>query len=84
MVLSLPPIAHAIYRYVDNIYLLKIVDLVKDLNILYLNMGSLSWQIFAGYFQCTNEVFCAKPYDTGVKNFVKAIDVVIYLFFLKL
>jgi hypothetical protein len=78
LVLSLPPIVHAIYRFIDNTDLLKTVDLLKDLNILYLNMGSLSWQIFAGYFDCPNKVFCAQPFDKGVHNFEDAIDTVIF------
>jgi hypothetical protein len=43
-------------------------------------MEALSWQIFAGYFECPpNSVFCTSPYDKGVHNFEDAIDTVSFL-----
>lgn len=78
LALALPPIVHAIYRFISNTEINRTVDLLKDLNILYLNMGALSWQIFAGYFDCPNKEFCAMPYEKGVNNFQIAVDTVCF------
>jgi len=36
-------------------------------------MQKLSWQLFAGYINCDNPVFCAQPFDKAVGNFEKSI-----------
>ena len=72
--MSLPPIVHAIYRFIEDKQLHNTVELLHELVILYVNMQSLSWQIFAGYFKCTNPVFCAQPYDEGVHKFEASVD----------
>ena len=76
--LSLPPIVHAIFRFVDNTEINRTISLLKDLNVLYLNMEAVSWQIFAGYFKCPNTVFC-ETFEKGVHNFEDAIDTVNFI-----
>jgi hypothetical protein len=78
LVLALPPIVHAIYRFIDDQHLHKTVFLLKELVILYLDMQSLSWQIFAGYFNCPDNRFCATPFDKGVENFEHSVDEVLF------
>lgn len=72
--LSIPPIVHAIFRFVDDQSLHQTVGLLKDLNILYRNMEALGWQIFDGYFECTNPVFCEQPFEEGVARFDQAVN----------
>ena len=78
LALALPPIVHAVYRFIDNIDVNRNVNLLKDLSTLYLSMGVLSWQIFAGYFECKNAEFCEMPYENGVNTFVKSVDEVCF------
>ena len=78
LVLALPPIVHAIYRYIDDQQLHKTVFLLKELVILYLDMQSLSWQIFAGYFNCPDKTFCATPFSKGVNSFENYVDRVLF------
>ena len=77
--MSIPPIVHAIYRFVDDQQLHETVELIKDLNILYLNMQALVWQIFDGYFECPNAVFCEIPFDKGLRDFKDAVDEVRFI-----
>ena len=76
--LTIPLIAHAVYRYIDDQANLVDVSLINDLTILYLRVLALSWQTFAGYFHCEDSAFCAQPFSKGVGNFLKNVDQVSY------
>ena len=77
--LTLPLIAHAIYRYINDQTNLVSVALINDLTILYLKVLALSWQTFAGYFHCEDPTFCAQPFTKGVNNFLTSVDQVCIL-----
>jgi hypothetical protein len=74
--LTVPVIAHAIYRYADDSHNYESIALISDLTILYLEMLILSWQTFAGYLKCEDTTFCAAPVEKGVGNFLKSVDLV--------
>jgi hypothetical protein len=73
--LTVPPIAHAIYRYVDDQKKFSTVTLISNLTDIYLAILQLSWIPFCGYLKCTDTTFCFSPqviaynyvYDSATK-----------------
>lgn len=74
LVLALPPVVHAIYRFIDDQKLHTSVLLLKDLSTLYLTMNSLSWKSMDPYFECQNPAFCEQPFVNAVGQYEESID----------
>jgi hypothetical protein len=74
--LTVPIIAHAVYRFTQDQIDLNTVDLIQDLTTLYLDMLIISWQLFTAAVNCHpgEEAFCIYPYTDSVKNFQKYVD----------
>lgn len=74
--LTVPIIAHAVYRFTDDQVNLNTVDLIQDLTTLYLDMLIISRQLFTAAVNCHpgEEAFCIYPYTDSVKNFQKYVD----------
>jgi hypothetical protein len=73
--LTIPLIAHAIFRYADDQYNLTTVELLEDLTILYSDILVISWQLYAGILKCStaDAIFCYYPYYKAVDNFEKYV-----------
>jgi hypothetical protein len=73
--LTVPSIAHAIYRFIGDQTNASTVTLISNLSDMYLSVLQLSWVPYCAYLKCTDTTFCFSPqviaynfvYDSATK-----------------
>jgi hypothetical protein len=81
--LTIPVIFFAIFRFVRSGWCFMMVGLLNNLTVLYHDMETLSFQVFAGSYKCSDATFCYPDVKYGIKRFLYSVDEVgffIYFF----